>query len=221
VARLAVQARARFILRTYAHLFGAVMTFAAIDTALFVTDTAESVARAMMGMGQWVVLGGFLLGGMLFSHLAQSVRSKPLQYAALAAYVGLYALISVPLLVYADAFAPGAIRSAGVVTVIGFSGLTAVAFTTRKDFSFLGSLVRWGIVVLLVAIVASWLFGFELGTLFSVAVVGLMGTGILYETSNVLHHHDEDGYVGAALQLFSYTAVMFMHLVRIFAMSRD
>jgi hypothetical protein len=62
VARLAVQARARFILRTYAHLFGAVMTFAAIDTALFVTDTAESVARAMMGMGQWVVLGGFLLG---------------------------------------------------------------------------------------------------------------------------------------------------------------
>ena len=121
----------------------------------------------------------------------------------------------------ASQFAPGAIASAGVATTFGFAGLTAVAFTTRKDFSFLGSLVRWGLVMAVVAIIAALIFGFNLGTFFSIAVVGLMGAGILYETSNVLHHYDEDSYVSAALSLFTYTVVMFLHLVRIFAAARD
>ena len=59
------------------------------------------------------------------------------------------------------------------------------------------------------------LFGFQLGTFFSVAMVGLAGAAILYDTSNVLHHYPEDRYVGAALALFASVALMFWYVLRL------
>ena len=55
---------------------------------------------------------------------------------------------------------------------------------------------------------------------FSVAMVGLAGAAILYDTSNVLHHYPEDRYVAASLQLFASVAMMFWYVLRIF-MSRE
>jgi FtsH-binding integral membrane protein len=129
-------------------------------------------------------------------------------------------VIFVPMLYIANAVAPGAIQSAGIMTVIGFAGLTAIAFTTRKDFSFLGALLKWAGVVALLAIVGAVLFGFQLGTWFSVAMVGFAGAAILYDTSNVINNFPEDRYVAAALQLFSSVALLFWYLLRIFS-SRD
>ena len=91
--------------------------------------------------------------------------------------------------------------------------------TTRKDFSFLGSMLRWGFVIALVLIVGGVLFGFQLGTFFSVAMIGLAGGAILYDTSNVLHHFPEDQYVGASLQLFASVALMFWYVLQL-VMSR-
>ena len=85
------------------------------------------------------------------------------------------------------------------MTLLGTAGLTAVAFITRKDFSFLRSLLMWGGMLALVAIVGGVLFGFALGTWFSVAMIGFAGAAVLYDTSNILHHYPEDRYVGAAL----------------------
>jgi FtsH-binding integral membrane protein len=167
-------------------------------------------------MGWLLVLGGFVLLGALFRNLAHSARSQAGQYFGLGAYVVLEAVIFVPLLAMANMYAPGAIQSAGVTTLLGFGGLTAVAFTTRKDFSFLGGLLRGGFIVALVAIVASALFGFTLGTFFSVAMVGLAGAAVLYDTSNVLHHFDENSYVAAALELFASIALMFWYVLRLF-----
>ena len=65
------------------------------------------------------------------------------------------------------------------------------------------------------------IFGFELGTFFSVAMVGLAGAAILYDTSNIIRHYPEDRYVGAALQLFASVAMMFWYVLRIFVGSRD
>ena len=112
------------------------------------------------------------------------------------------------------------IQSAAIVTLLGFAGLTAVAFTTRKDFSFMRGLLRWGFVVALVAIVAGVIFGFQLGTGFSIIMVALAGGAVLYDTSNVLHHFPEDRHVGAALELFASVALMFWYVLRLF-MSRD
>jgi uncharacterized protein len=126
------------------------------------------------------------------------------------------AIIFVPLLYIANAYAPGAISSAGMITIAAFAGLTGIAFWTRKDFSFLGALIKWGGILALVAIVASLIFGFQLGVFFSVAMIGLAGAAILYDTSNILREYPEDRYVGAALQLFASVALMFWYVLRIF-----
>lgn len=162
-------------------------------------------------------LYGFVLDGELRG--ASSV-SKPAQYVALAAYVVGQAIIFVPLLFIANHYAPGAITSAALVTFLGFVGLSLVAFMTRKDFSFLRGILIWGGIIALVLIVAGVIFGFYLGTLFSVAMVALAGAAILYDTSNILYHYPEDRYVAAALQLFASVALMFWYVLRLFIGSR-
>ena len=71
-----------------------------------------------------------------------------------------------------------------------------------------------------VAIVAAVIFGFYLGTFFSVAKVALAGAAILYDTSNIMYHYPEDRYVAAALELFASVALMFWYVLRLFIGSR-
>jgi FtsH-binding integral membrane protein len=212
----------RFIVRTYNHLFGAIALFALIHVALFTTGLAYPIAGFFLGGVGWMVaLGGFMIVGWLASRAAHSSLSKGAQYAALVGFVVAEAIIFTPMLVVANAVAPGAIQSAALVTFAGFAGLTGVAFWTRKDFSFLGGVLRWGMILALVAIVASLIFGFTLGTLFSVAMVGLAGAAILYDTSNIIHHFPRDRHVAAALELFSSVAMLFWYVLRLFMSSRD
>jgi FtsH-binding integral membrane protein len=220
VAAIGVDARASFINRTYNHLMGAIVLFTLIEVGLFQSGYAESIARVLLG-GSWLlVLGAFMLVSWFASRISLTSESKGAQYAALGGFVVAESIIFVPMLWLANQYAPGAIQSAAIVTLIGFAGLTAVAFVTRKDFSFMRGMLMWGGVVAMVAIVGGILFGFELGTWFSVAMIGFAGAAILYDTSNVLHHFPEDRYVGAALQLFASVALMFWYVLRLF-MSRD
>ena len=221
VGEAGVDARATFITRTYNHLMGSIVLFTLIEVWLFTTGMAETIAVTMMS-GSWLlILGGFMLVSWLATRTAHKSESKPAQYAALFAVVAAYAVLFVPMLYIANSYADGTIESAALVTLLGFGGLTAVAFTTRKDFSFMGSALRFGGIMALVAIVASVLFGVELGTWFSVAMVGFAGAAILYDTSNVLHYYPEDRYVSAALQLFASVALMFWYVLRIFIGNRD
>ena len=218
--RIGEDTRAAFIGRTYLHLFGAIIAFVLIEVWLFSSGLAEPIARSMMSVSWLLVLGGFIVVSWIASRAAHTARSLGAQYAALAAFVVAEALIFVPMLYIANAYAPGAIQSAATVTLIGFAGLTAVAFLSRKDFSFLGGMLRWGGILALVAIVGGVIFGFNMGTWFSVAMVGLAGGAILYDTSNIIRNFPEDRYVGAALELFASVALMFWYVLRIF-MSRD
>ncbi len=72
----------------------------------------------------------------------------------------------------------------------------------------------------LVLVIAGAIFGFQLGTYFSVAMVGIAGAAILYDTSNVLHHYPEDRYVAAALELFASVALMLWYVLRLFLSRR-
>jgi FtsH-binding integral membrane protein len=220
VAAIGVDERATFITRTYIHLFGAILGFAGIEVWLFKIGLAETMARSMLGVNWLFILGGFVIVNWFASRTALSSRSLPAQYAALAVFVVAEAIIFVPLLFIAQFYAPGTIESAAVVTLFAFTGLTAVAFITRKDFTFLGGILRWGFIVALVLIVAGVLFGFELGTYFSVAMVALAGGAILYDTSNVLRVYPEDRYVAAALALFASVALMFWYILRLFMAGR-
>ena len=219
VIELDDNSRARFITRTYAHLLGAIAAFILLEVFLFKSGAAEVIARAMLGTSWLLVLGGFMVISWLARSVAHGSGSKANQYAGLAAYVVGQAILFVPLLYIADRYADGVIVSAGIVTALAFLGLTAVAFITRKDFSFLRGILFWAGIVALVLIVAGAIFGFQLGTFFSVAMVAVAGAAILYDTSNVLHHYPEDRYVAASLELFASVALMLWYVLRLF-MSR-
>jgi len=218
--QIGVDTRAAFITRTYIHLFGAIIAFVIVEVALFSSGRAEPIAQFALNNNWLFILGAFMIVSWIASRVAFSAKSLAAQYAALGAFVVAEALIFVPLLYIANFYAPGAIESAATVTLIGFACLTAVAFLSRKDFSFLGALVKWGMALALVSIVGGVIFGFQLGTWFSVAMVGLAGAAILYDTSNIIRHFPEDKHVGASLQLFSSVALMFWYVLSFF-ISRD
>jgi len=219
-APLDVARRSQFLSRTYGHLTGAVFLFAAIEVVLFKTGAAQQIARALMGVSWLIVLGGFMVVGWLASRTASVASSSAAQYLALTGFVVAEAIIFVPLLYLAETYAPGAIGSAALVTFLGFAGLTAVVFVTRKDFSFLRTLLFWGFVVGLLLVVASVLFGWNLGTWFSVGMIALAGGAVLHDTSEVLHRYPDDRHVAAALQLFASVALMFWYVLRLFLQMR-
>jgi len=222
VEMLGLDARATFITRTYNHLLAAIVGFVLVEVFFFTSGLAEVMARTMLGVNWLLILGGFVIVNWLATRAAQQSASLGTQYLALSGFVVAEAVIFVPMLYIANDYAGGGvIESAAIVTLLGFSALTAIAFWTRKDFSFLGALLRWVGIVALVAIVAAVLFGFQLGTWFSVAMIGVAGAAILYDTSNVIHHFPEDRYVAAALTLFASVALMFWYVLRFFMNSRD
>ena len=225
VAQATEDVRSRFIVRTYNHLFGAIALFTLIEIVLFKTGLAEKIAGALMGVNWLFVLGGFMLVGWFSSRAAATSKSLSSQYLALVAFVAAEAIIFIPLLFIANAYSQQAdgsnvIASAAGTTILGCAGLTIVAFVTRKDFSFLRGFLMWGGIVALLLIVASALFGFYMGTWFSVAMIGFAGAAVLYDTSNVLHRYEEDRYVAASLQLFSSIALMFYYVLMLFTSRR-
>ena len=220
VIELDDNSRGRFLSRTYNHLFGAIIAFTLIEVALFKTGIAEPMAKAMLGTSWLLVLGGFMVLSWFARHAAHRATSMIAQYGALAAYVVGQAIIFVPLLYIADRFAPGAITSAALVTLVGFTGLSSIVFITRKDFSFLRSILVWGGIIALVLIVAGVIFGFQLGTFFSVAMVALAGGAILYDTSNIVCNYPSDRYVAASLELFADVALMLWYVLRLFISRR-
>ena len=220
VGELNEQSRGTFVSRTYGHLFGAVMGFMLIEIFLFRTGLAETIASAFLSVSWLFVLGGFVVVSWVARYAAHKAESKTAQYAALAGYVVAEALIFVPLLYIADKYAPGAISSAAAVTFVAFAALTAIVFLTRKDFSFLRGILCWGGIIAITLIVAGAIFGFQLGTFFSIGMVALAGAAILYDTSNVLHHYSEDRYVAAALELFASVALMLWYVLRLFLSRR-
>lgn len=223
VAALDTDTRADFILRTYTHLIGAILAFVGVEYVLFTTGLAEPIAQWMISVNWLIPLGLFIAASWFASRAAMTARSKAAQYGALGLFIVAEAIIFVPLLFMAMYYTNSGmelVNKAAWVTILGLAGLTAVAFWTRKDFSFLGGLLKWGMILAVIAIVASVIFGLSLGTWFSIGMIGLAGAAILYDTSNVLHHYPEDRYVGAALALFASVALMFWYVLQLF-MSRD
>jgi len=217
-------ARAEFIKKTYAHLAGAVLAFIAIEGALLASPAGELIARSMLGTrwGWLLVLGAFMLVGHVANKWAATAHSVGMQYAGLGLYVVAEAIIFVPLLYVANAFAPGIIPQAGLYTLLVFTGLTGTVFFTRKDFSWMRTALTVAGFAAMGLIVVSMIFGFTLGTLFMAAMVALAAGYVLYSTSNVLHHYPVGSHVAASLALFAAVALMFYYIVQLLlSRSRD
>jgi len=215
--------RARFIRRTYAHLAFALIAFAGLEALLLQLPISYELTEKILTMpyGWLAVLGGFMLVGWMARGFAHS-QSRSIQYVGLAMYVVAEAIIFVPLLVLALAYSGGGLlMEAAMMTGVLFLGLTAVVFISRKDFSFLKSILTIGGFIALGLIVVSVVFGLSLGVWFSVAMIAFAAAAILYDTSRVLHEYDEDQYVGASLELFASVALLLWYVIRLLMTLRD
>jgi len=222
VAELDADTRSAFVWRTFAHVALSFLAFAAIESWFFDSGIADRWAPQILGFNWLLILGAFMVVGWLASRAAHSVDSKPLQYLALGGFVLAQAIIFMPLLWLAIQLEPSIVESAIGVTLLGVVGLVSVAVITRKDFSFLRGILFWVGILALIAIVSSVLFGLQLGTWFSIAMIGFAGAAVLYDTSNILHHYPADRHVGAALELFASIALMFWYVLQLFmSMSQD
>jgi len=219
VSELSAEDRSTFIWRCYAHVVGAILVFAGIEAYLLQSGIAESIA-IFAGQSPFIMLGAFMLVGWGGTHLAHRLKSIQVQYAVFAVFIFVYAVVFSPMLLMATLYAPGVIDSAAGVTILASVGLIATVMITRKDFSFLRGILVWAFMLAIVAIIGSMIFGFNLGTWFSVAMIGFAGAAILYDTSNIMHHYPQDRYVAASMALFSSIAIMFLYILRLF-MSRN
>jgi len=221
VSALSAETRSTFIWKCYAHVVGALFALVGIEVYLFSSGAAYPIAQTMM-QSPIAVLIGFIALSWGAGHVAHRLESTAAQYAAFGAYVVLWAVMFVPLLAVALAMDPSGtmIQSAAGVTVVGCVGLIATAMITGKDFSFLRGILVWGFFIALMLIGASWLFGWNLGTWFSVGMIAFAGVAVLYDTSNIMHHYPENRYVAASMALFASIAMMFYYILRLF-MSRD
>ncbi|MFC1783793.1 Bax inhibitor-1 family protein [Planctomycetota bacterium] len=225
VAQAQPDVRAEFIRKTYMHLAGAIGVFIALEAALLQTPLAEYMLKFIEAsrFGWLGILGGFILVGWLGRSMAANFSSVSMQYMGLGVFVVAEAIIFVPLLYIAQRFSdPSVIPNAAIITLGLFAGLTAVAFMTRKDFSFLRGILTIGGFVALGLIVCSAIFGFGLGLLFSVVMVALACAAILYDTSKIIHHYAPGQHVAASLELFASIALLFWYVLRILmSLSRD
>ncbi|MFT5571317.1 MAG: FtsH-binding integral membrane protein [Cryomorphaceae bacterium] len=218
VASLPGEARAGFIRRTYGHVAASLALLAILEWQMLGLGLGP-VAMQFLGGGMMNVLlyiGLFIGASYVANNWAHSNKSKEMQYAGLGLFIFAEAIILLPAMYMAQNIAPNAIGNAAVTTAALVTGLTYICFTTRKDFSFLGPIITIGAFIAIGLAIAAVIFGFNLGLVFSFAIVGLAGAAILYNTSNIMREYGEDQHVAAALALFASIALMFRFLLQIF-----
>lgn len=212
----------QFYKKTYMHLALAVLAFIVVESILLKVVPEEVVLSMISGKFTWLlIIGAFWLASILAEKWTMS-QNRTTQYVGLGFYVLLEAVIFLPLISMAVVFSgPHLIYQAAIITLALFGGLTAIAFTTKHDFSFLRNILVVGGFVALGLIVAGALFGFALGLWFSVGMVLLASGSILYQTQKLKVIYTKDQYVGAALQLFASVMLLFWYILRILMSRRN
>ena len=163
---------------------------------------------------------------MLITNYAESTAlkttDKNMQYLAYATYIFAEAFIFIPLIYIAieTTKSTALIQQAAIVTLGLFAGISSIVFITKKDFSFLRSILSIGFFIVIALIIAGTLFGFNLGLWFSVGMCVLAAGSILYQTSNLVHEYTNEEYIPAALGLFASLMLLFWYVLQIL-MSRD
>lgn len=212
VARQTAAIQRAFMVRTYGWLVTAILAFVGIETMLFQTGLNLTIFDFVAGTSWLLVLGGFMVASWM-AQRATIARSRGVQVAGLVGLVAAYAFIFTPLITYATlSQGTGVLGTAAGITVAGFVALSGIAVTTAVDFSFLRSLLMWGGLLALGVIVLGVFSVLQLGAWFSVAMIGLAGAAVLYDTQRI-RHLPPGHEVGAAASLFGSIAMIFYYVL--------
>lgn len=218
VAESPESVRAEFIRKTYGHLAGAIALFVVLEAMLLSLGLGK-VALGLLGTSRYswlVVLGAFMAVSWVADRWATHGSSKGMQYAGLMLYTFAEAVIFLPMIALALALTGDGslLLQASLITGAMVLGLSAIALTTKRDFSFLGGILKVGGFIALGLIVASFFLPISLGLWFSGAMILFASGSILYETSNLLHRYQPGQHVAAALSLFASVALLFWYVLR-------
>ncbi len=216
--------RVAFYKKTYTHVAGGVLVFILFEYLLLQSETIVDFALSMTEGYRWLImLGGFMFVTNYAEKMTLKSPDKNMQYLAYGLYILAEAFIFVPLIYIAAYYmdsGPEILNQAAIVTLALFTGLSAVVFVTKKDFSFLKTGLTIGFFIAIGLIIAGTLFGFNLGLWFSVGMCLLAGGSIIYQTSNLVNKYSTEDYIPAALGLFASLMLLFWYILSIF-MSRD
>jgi len=215
--------RVAFYKRTYTHVAAGVLAFIAFEYLLLQSDAIIEFMLSMLQGYRWLImLGGFMLMTYYAESTVLKTSNKKVQYMGYLLYIFAEALIFVPLIYMAVAYTDSfmVLNQAAIVTLSLFTGLSAIVFVTKKDFSFLRAGLTVGFFIAIGLILAGVLFGFDLGLWFSVGMCVLAAGSILYQTSNLIHKFGVEDYIPAALGLFASLMLLFWYVLQIF-LSRD
>ncbi|WNH13687.1 Bax inhibitor-1 family protein [Thalassobellus suaedae] len=216
--------RVAFYKKTYSHVAGGVLVFILFEYLLLQSETIVDFMLSMTEGYRWLImLGGFMFVTNYAEKMTLKTPDKNTQYLAYGVYILAEAFIFVPIIYIAAYYMEDGteiLNQAAIVTLALFTGLSAIVFVTKKDFSFLRAGLTVGFFIAIGLILAGTLFGFNLGLWFSVGMCALAAGSILYQTSNLVNKYSEDEYIPAALGLFASLMLLFWYVLRIF-MSRD
>lgn len=102
-----------------------------------------------------------------------------------------------------------------VATAVIFVGLAGYAVVSKRDFSFLGSFLFAGLLVVLLAIVANIFLQMPLlSVVISAVAVMLMSGMILYDVSRLLREGPSSA-LNVVVNLFADIVVLFSHLLNL------
>jgi FtsH-binding integral membrane protein len=173
----------------------------------------------------WPIRIGTLILLLVLTFSKTARRTKPWNLLLLFGFNFMIGLTAGPLFFMIEAAGKGAVLLQAFIMTSGiFGGLTAYAWLSKKDFSFLGGFLTVGIIGLLLATIVYMFIPGATGLGFAIACVGvlIMAGFVLYDTSNILHRYHPDEYVAGALDLFIDFYMMFWYIVQIFmGSSRD
>lgn len=227
VATQDAEVRGEFVVRVYQHLLLAITAFIGFEAVLFSTGAAEALYDLLFTSGgaTWLlILGAFMVIQWMATSAAHKIDNVGVQYAGLFGLAGGEALIFAPFLylVFNQSDNGGTtVAAAAAITAFMFAGLTVIAFTTRKDLSFLRPMLMWGGFAALGLIFGAVIFGLSLGIWFSVAMIALAGGSILYQTQAIMARYPSEAYVGAAVQLFAAVMLLFWYVLRLLTQLRN
>jgi uncharacterized protein len=208
--------RSAFMSRVYTRLVAGVAAFVLLETFLFTSGLAYAITQFVFSTSWLLILGGFMIVSWLANSVAMRATSPGSQWGGYLLLVAANAVIFAPLLVLAELQVPGVIVAAGQYAIGGFIVLSVIAVRSARDFTWLGASLKWFGLLALAAIVLSVLFGFSLGTWFSLGMIGFAGAAILHDTQTILRDVPPGRETVAAMTLFSGLALMFWYLVRFF-----
>lgn len=209
LGRTGVSASSQRVLRNTYALLGLTLAFSAV-----VAGTAMSLNLPHPGL--ILTLGGFF--GLMF--LVNKLANSGWGVAAVFGLTGFMGYTLGPTLnaVMALPGGAGVITNALGATAAAFLGLSAIALTTKRDFSFMGKFLMIGTLVA---------FALGLGAIFfeipalSLAVSGLfvllMSGMILFETSRIVNG-GETNYLLATVSLYVSVYNLFSSLLMLFGL---